>query len=227
MRSVRSRSRLVAALWVVVGSATGCDEPGAPSSASAGASAAQAPGAAPAAKAPSTRPAPPPAVPSPRPGAPSPGGSEDEVDEPPGAGSAVASGASEEGDEEGGEGACAAKNAALKPLQLLAFTFTSKVDKRMPTDTLHVAYPGKRVWVHMRLRNRSGEGRCVHVEFRVNGKKRTEVELDIGESWNWRTYAFFTLRDSDTSGIVEARVTDDQGALVVEKRLGILPPKRK
>ncbi|MCC6525305.1 MAG: hypothetical protein IT373_21810 [Polyangiaceae bacterium] len=222
MRSVRSRSRLVAALWVVVGAVTGCDEPGAPPSASAAASAPRAPGASPAAKAPSPPPAPLPVVPSTRPSAPSP----DELDEPPGAGTALASGAAEPGEEEGAEGACAAKNAALKPLQLLAFTFTSKVDKRMPTDTLHVAYPGKRVWVHMRLRNRSGEGRCVHVEFRVNGKKRTEVELDIGESWNWRTYAFFTLRDSDTSGIVEARVTDDQGALVVEKRLGILPPKR-
>jgi len=61
----------------------------------------------------------------------------------------------------------------------------------------------------------------VHVVFRVNGKDRTEVDLEIGESWNWRTWAYVTLRDSDGSAALELEATDDQGHSLVHERLPV------
>jgi len=118
--------------------------------------------------------------------------------------------------------ACAPKDPKLKPLQLLHFTFTSAVERKAPTDKLRIVRPGQRVWAHLVLRNRSGEDRCVHLIFRVGGQLRTEVDLDVGESWSWRTWAYATLRSTDTAGHLELEAIDDQGRALVRERLPIV-----
>lgn len=130
-------------------------------------------------------------------------------------------GEEEEGADEGLD--CAPPDSDLKPLQLLRFTFAPGVKDKDPVSKLHVARPGQRVWAHLRLRNRSGRDRCVHVVFRVGGRARTELDLKVGESWNWRTWAYATLRSTDRSGQLEFEATDDQGHLLVRERLPIVP----
>jgi hypothetical protein len=192
------RMVLAFAAWL----ALGCDER----------SGATAPGAAP-----SSRPAP--AVPAPT--LPRDSAPRGVVTAPPSAGPAAPGGsAAPTGEESAG---CQPKDAKLKPLQLLRFAFTSAVESKVPVDKLQIARPGQRVWAHLTVRNRSGEERCMHVAFRVQGQSRTEVDLDVGESWSWRTWAYATLRPTDTSGQLEIEVTDDQGKVLVHERLPIVP----
>jgi hypothetical protein len=148
------------------------------------------------------------------------------VDDTPGSGP-------DDGDEDAGvledggidhESACAPVDPGLKPMQLLKFTFADGVDGRDPRRRLEVARAGQRVFAHLTLRNRSGRARCVHMVFRVGGKKRTEVTLKIGESWSWRTYAYNTLRSDDNKPL-ELVVTDDQGATIVREQLAVVPPR--
>ena len=122
---------------------------------------------------------------------------------------------------------CAPPGSDLKPLQLLRFTFAASVEDRNPVGKLHVARPGQRVWAHLRVRNRSGRDRCVHVSFRIGARVRTELDLKVGESWNWRTWAYATLRPTDTSGALEFEAMDDQGNLLVKKRLPIVPEPQR
>ncbi len=120
------------------------------------------------------------------------------------------------------EGACAPADPGLDPLQLLRFTFTDGVENKDPKQKLHIARPGQRVYAHLRLRNRSGRERCVHVTFRVGGQKRTDVTLKVGKSWSWRTWAYATPRVDDTKPL-QVVVTDDQGKVIVEKKLAVVP----
>jgi hypothetical protein len=143
------------------------------------------------------------------------------VTAPPSAGPAPAdSSGAPTGEESAG---CQPKDPKLKPLQLLRFAFASAVERKLPVDKLQIVRPGQRVWAHLTMRNRSGEERCVHVVFRVQGQSRTEVDLDVGESWSWRTWAYATLRPTDTSGQLELEATDDQGKVLVHERLPIVP----
>jgi hypothetical protein len=122
------------------------------------------------------------------------------------------------------ESACAPADPALKPMELLKFTFADGVDGRDPRRKLEVARAGQRVFAHLTLRNRSGRDRCVHLTFRVGGKKRTTVTLKIGESWSWRTYAYNTLRGDDNKPL-ELTVTDDQNAVILREQLAIVPAR--
>jgi len=118
---------------------------------------------------------------------------------------------------------CPARDPALKPLQLLRYRFSSGVEHKKPVDKLYVARPGQRVWAHLTVRNRSGRDRCVHVELAVNGQSRTEIDLEVGHSWSWRTWAYITLRPTDRAGRLELTVTDDQGRLLLREHLPIVP----
>ena len=129
----------------------------------------------------------------------------------------------EEGGEPSGSADCAAVDPSLPPVQLLKVTFTSAVEDKKPIDKLNVARPGQRVWAHIVARNRTGARRCVHVTFRVGGKVRTEVDLEVGESWSWRTWAYNTLRSSDTSGKLELEVSDEHGKRIMLTELPIVP----
>ncbi|MEM6788637.1 MAG: hypothetical protein AAF715_14045 [Myxococcota bacterium] len=117
---------------------------------------------------------------------------------------------------------CAPKGADVRPMQLLAMTFTSGIDARNPRDELKVARPGQRVYAHLKVRNRSGRRRCLDLTFRVGGKKRSEVRLKVGPSWSWRTWAYNTLRRDDRRPM-ELDIVDDQGETLFEGTLPVVP----
>lgn len=115
------------------------------------------------------------------------------------------------------------QEAETMPLELLRFRFTSDVKAKNPVDTLDHATPGKRVYAHLALRNRSGRPRKVHLTFKVNDVVRTEIELDVGESWEWRTFGYNTLNAKDT-GTLSLDIDDDEGHPLVEnQKLPIRP----
>jgi hypothetical protein len=118
--------------------------------------------------------------------------------------------------------ACAPVDPKLKPMQLLRFTFSDAIKDKDPGKTLHVARPGQRVYAHLRMRNRSGRKRCMHVIFRVGGNKRTEITLTVGKSWSWRTWAYNTLKRDDR-GPLSLEITDDQGKIIVKRSLAVVP----
>ncbi len=129
----------------------------------------------------------------------------------------------DEGDEP--DEPCAPEDPTLKPLTLLRFSFTDGIEGKDPRSKLDVAKAGQRVYAHLTLRNRSGRTRCVHLTFRVGGKKRTEVTLKIGPSWSWRTFAYNTLRADDNKPL-ELTVRDDQNKLILERQLPVIPSNR-
>lgn len=110
------------------------------------------------------------------------------------------------------------QEAETLPLELLKFRFTSEVKAKNPVDTLDHASPGKRVYAHLTLRNRSGRPRKVQLTFKVNDVVRTKLELDVGESWEWRTYGYNTLLAKDTSGTLSLDVDDDEGHPLIENQ---------
>ena len=113
-----------------------------------------------------------------------------------------------------------------QPLELQELTFTSEVKDKEPIDVLLAAEPGKRVWAHLRLRNRNEKTRKIHVEFQVNGAKRTNLDLKVTKSWSYRTWAYNTLLDSDKKGTVSLTITDDEGTVLAETSLPIAAKAR-
>ncbi|MCU0690209.1 MAG: hypothetical protein MUF54_02285 [Polyangiaceae bacterium] len=108
-----------------------------------------------------------------------------------------------------------------KPLELHELTFTSEVKNKEPADVLLAAEPGKRVWAHLRLRNRGDRKRSIHLEFRVNDDKRTTLDLEVIKSWSYRTWAYNTLLDSDRKGTVSLKVVDDEGRVLADTSVPI------
>ncbi len=102
-------------------------------------------------------------------------------------------------------------------LQLLELRATSAIKDKEPTDTLRSAAPGKRLYVHLRLRNRTGFTRVCELTFRVGGVVRTTVSLEVEPSWNFRTWAYATLLPSDREGSLDLHVEDDTGAVLADR----------
>lgn len=111
---------------------------------------------------------------------------------------------------------------STRPLELLKFQFTSAVEDRAPTDKLVAAHPGDRVFAYLTLRNRSGRPRKVHLAFSINGEKRTEIDLDVAESWSFRTWGYNTVLRKDKPGKLKLEVVDDEGQPVTDQELPIL-----
>lgn len=154
------------------------------------------------------------------PGAPTPPGPDRPVEEVPTVDDTVPSSEGEgEGDDPDAD--CAPPGSDLKPMEVLRFTFASGLEGKDPKDRLASARAGQRVYAHLTMRNRSGRKRCLHLTFRVGGKKRTEVTLKIGESWSWRTWAYNTVKADDT-GPLELTIEDDQGQVVLQKELPVV-----
>ncbi|MCU0692073.1 MAG: hypothetical protein MUF54_11785 [Polyangiaceae bacterium] len=120
-----------------------------------------------------------------------------------------------------GASSASAEQQPAKPLELHEVTFTSEVKNKEPADVLLAAEPGKRVWAHLRLRNRGDRKRSIHLEFRVNDDKRTTLDLQVIKSWSYRTWAYNTLLDSDSKGTVSLRVVDDEGRLLADTSVPI------
>jgi hypothetical protein len=111
-------------------------------------------------------------------------------------------------------------------LELQELTFTSEVKNKEPVDTLLAAEPGKRVWVHLRLRNRDDAPRKIGLEFRVNGDKRTTLDLKVEKSWSYRTWAYNTLLEGDKQGTVSLEVRDDTGVVLADRSVPIATKAR-
>jgi len=112
---------------------------------------------------------------------------------------------------------------STRPVQLLKLQFTSNVKNKEPEDTLDHARPGQRVYVHLTLRNRSKRERKVEVVFAVDGKPEPPIELNVGDSWSWRTWGYKTLSKKDTKGKLRVTVTDDEGNPVADGEIPIHP----
>jgi hypothetical protein len=111
---------------------------------------------------------------------------------------------------------------STRPMDLLRFAFTSGVERREPKDELSSARPGQRVYAWLAIRNRTGRPRSIHLAWTVDGKERTKLDLEIAESWQFRTWGFNTVLPDDR-GMVRLEVTDDAGNALVERELPIRP----
>ena len=100
-------------------------------------------------------------------------------------------------------------------------TLTTSVKNKEPADILDAVGAGDRLWAHLKLRNRSGQDRKVLLEFFVNDKPRTKLDLTVRPSWSYRTWGYNTLLPTDKKGKVVVRVTDDTGHLLAERNLPI------
>lgn len=108
-------------------------------------------------------------------------------------------------------------------MTVLKMTLASGIKDKAPADKLASAKPGQRVWAHVTLRNRSGSSREIDVVFRVNGKERTRVTLDVQAAWSFRTWGYVTLRPTDVTGELEAVVVDDSGEELGKMTIPIRP----
>jgi hypothetical protein len=109
--------------------------------------------------------------------------------------------------------ATATANEPRVALELLKLQLTSDVQKKEPVDKLEAAVPGKRVYAHVTIRNRSKEPRKISLTYVVNGNPRSPVDLEIEPSWSYRTWGYNTLPAGE-KGELEVRVTDDAGAVL-------------
>jgi hypothetical protein len=112
---------------------------------------------------------------------------------------------------------------AQQEMKLLKMTLASGVRDKEPVDKLTAAKPGQRVWAHVTLRNRSGFPREIDLVFRVDGKERSRVTLNIDVSWSFRTWGYVTLRPTDTSGDVTVTVVNDSGDELAAAKIPIKP----
>ena len=133
-------------------------------------------------------------------------------------GAAPAGSAAGAGSSQGGPRAPA--EPAAEHLQLLKMTLTSSVKNKEPVDKLEAAQAGERVYAHLALRNRTEETRQVELVFEVGGSTRSRVVLDVEESWQWRTWAYATLRDGD-SGELVVTATEIDGPEIAQATLPI------
>jgi hypothetical protein len=111
---------------------------------------------------------------------------------------------------------------STRPVELLKLKVASGVKNKEPDGVLESAKPGQRVYVHLTLRNRSKRERKVEVVFKVDGKAEPPIELTVGDSWSWRTWAYKTLSAKDTKGKLSVEVTDDAGNPVADAEIPIL-----
>jgi hypothetical protein len=110
---------------------------------------------------------------------------------------------------------------STRPVELLKLVFAADVKDKEPSGQLQVAKPGQKVFAHLTVRNLSNHPRKVKLNFSVAGEKRTQVELFVGESWSWRTWAYNTLLAKDAGKKLELEVTDDEGHPLFEGALPI------
>ena len=111
---------------------------------------------------------------------------------------------------------------STRPMELLKFQFTSAIKSRQPVDKMVLAKPGDRVYGYLTLRNRSGRARKVHLEFAVNGEKRTEMDLDVADSWSYRTWGYNTILPKDKPGKLTLVATDDEDHPLFSESLPII-----
>lgn len=113
------------------------------------------------------------------------------------------------------------RETSTRPIEVLEFKFSSGLKGRDAAGEIGHTSAGQRVYAHLTLRNRTGKARRIHLTFTVNGEKRTELELEVEESWSWRTWGYNTMLAKDKRGKLELSVTDEEGHPLVEAELPI------
>jgi hypothetical protein len=101
--------------------------------------------------------------------------------------------------------------ATRKHPEVKAIHFASDVKNKEPVDNLSSTPPGKRVYAHLLVRNRTAGTRVVTLKFSVDGAERSTVDLEVERSWGYRTWAYVTLKPTD-KGALRVVVTDDVGS---------------
>lgn len=110
-----------------------------------------------------------------------------------------------------------------RPVEMLKSQFTTGIKDKNPIDRVTSSKGGERIYFHMTVRNRTGRPRKLHVAFLVNDQIRTEVDLEVVESWSYRTWAYNTLTAKDQKGKLEVRVTDEEGNPLADESLTLTP----
>jgi hypothetical protein len=106
---------------------------------------------------------------------------------------------------------CPPAPGAAPPLKLVELRLTSAIENKRPTDEVTIIKPGDKVYAYLGIRNLTDDKRCVLVTFRVNGRQRSALTLDIGKAPSWRTWAYVKANDGDAAATIEIEVVDDQG----------------
>lgn len=101
-------------------------------------------------------------------------------------------------------------------LQVQRFVLTSEVKNKEPVDELVKAGVGDRVYAHLQVRNR-GERRPLRLEFRIDGKVRSKIDLEVIHSWSYRTWGYNTVREPDVGKILEATIFDEDEVVASAK----------
>lgn len=103
------------------------------------------------------------------------------------------------------------EGATRKHPEVKAIHFASDVKNKEPVDNLSSTPPGKRVYTHLIVRNRTAGTRVLTLKFSVDGVERSSTDLEIERSWSYRTWAYVTLKPTD-KGALRVTVTDDVGS---------------
>ena len=110
--------------------------------------------------------------------------------------------------------------APRKHPEVRAMQFASDVKNKEPADKLSAARPGKRVYAHLVVRNRTPAPRTLTVTFTVDGVVRSTTDLEVERSWSYRTWAYVTLKPTD-AGKLAVEVKDDLGERVAGAEIPI------
>lgn len=122
---------------------------------------------------------------------------------------AAASGSPGAADDDG------APSAGDKPLELLEAKLTPRVTSdKEPDGLLLAATPGDRAYLHVKLRNRTGATRKVTTRCSIGGEERTTVDLDVRESWGFRTWSYCTPRKPDVGKALTMELFEGDRSLV-------------
>jgi hypothetical protein len=118
-------------------------------------------------------------------------------------------------DEPGAVGSAAPSGASDKPLELLEAKLTPRVTNDKEADGLLLAAsPGDRAYLHVKLRNRTGATRKVTTRCSIGGEERTTVDLDVRESWGFRTWSYCTPRKPDVGKALTMELFEGDRLLV-------------
>jgi hypothetical protein len=109
-----------------------------------------------------------------------------------------------------------ASAAAKVALEVQRFVLTSEVKNKVPVDELVKGGVGDRVYAHLQVRNR-GERRPLRLEFRIDGKVRSKIDLEVIHSWSYRTWGYNTVREPDVGKILEATIFDEDEVVASAK----------
>lgn len=122
--------------------------------------------------------------------------------------------------------ASATAGASSGELRVLKMVLTPGVKNKEPDGKLDAATAGQRVYAHLTVRNRTDGPRPIVLAFLVGDKERSKVDLNVAQSWSFRTWGYVTLKDGD-SGELTVEVRDGSGDVMERVKVPIKPAGKK